>query len=64
MINVCCRHLTYLVLIEQIDLLPRLYGGFVIPESVLDELSAVKTPQLVHDWVTKCRLLLLSLMQA
>ena len=44
--------LNYLVLIEQIDLLPQLYGRVLIPESVLEELSALQTPQLVRDWAT------------
>ena len=44
--------LNYLVLIDQIDLLPQLYGRVLIPESVLDELSAVEAPQLVPFWST------------
>jgi len=54
MINGCCRHLTAQLfgLIEQIDLLPQLYDRVLIPESVLDELSAVETPQVVRDWAT------------
>jgi Predicted nucleic acid-binding protein, contains PIN domain len=43
--------LNYLVLINQIDLLPRLYGRFLIPESVHTELTAMETPQLVRTWV-------------
>ena len=42
--------LNYLVLINQIDLLPQLYGRFLIPESVYAELSATETPQLVRTW--------------
>jgi len=44
--------LNYLVLIHQIILLPDLYGRVLIPESVLEELSAIETPQLVRDWAT------------
>ncbi len=44
--------LNYLVLIHQINLLPNLYGLVLIPESVLDELSAIETPQLVRNWAT------------
>ena len=44
--------LNYLVLIHQINLLPQLYSRVLIPESVLDELSAVETPQLVRNWAT------------
>ena len=44
--------LNYLVLIHQIDLLPQLYGQVLIAESVLEELSAVETPQIVRNWAT------------
>jgi len=44
--------LNYLVLIDQINLLPDLYGRVLIPESVLGELSAIETPQLVRNWAT------------
>ena len=44
--------LNYLVLINQIDLLPQLYGRVRAPESVLAELSAPETPQLVRNWAT------------
>ena len=44
--------LNYLVLIHQINLLPELYGRVLIPESVLEELSAIETPQLVRNWAT------------
>lgn len=42
--------LNYLILINQIDLLPLIYGRFLIPESVRTELSANETPQLVRTW--------------
>ena len=44
--------LNYLVLINQINLLPQLYGRVSVPESVLDELSAPETPHVVRNWVT------------
>ena len=44
--------LNYLVLIHQINLLPELYNRVLIPESVLEELSAIETPQLVRNWAT------------
>src|SRR5690349_13278047 len=44
--------LNYLVLINQINLLPQLYGQVLISESVLEELSAIQTPQLVRNWAT------------
>ncbi len=44
--------LNYLVLIHQISVLPELYGRVLIPESVLDELRAIETPQLVCNWAT------------
>lgn len=37
--------LNYLVLIHQINLLPELYGRVLIPESVLNELNAMETPE-------------------
>ena len=44
--------LNYLVLINQIDLLRRLYGRVVIPASALDELRAPETPAVVRTWAT------------
>ena len=44
--------LNYLILIDHINLLPQLYGRVLIPESVLNELSAIETPQLVRNWAT------------
>ncbi len=44
--------LNYLVLIEHINLLPELYGRVLIPESVLQELSAIEAPQCVRNWAT------------
>jgi len=36
--------LSYLVTIEHIDLLPRLFGSILIPDTVRDELSSSKAP--------------------
>ena len=43
----------YLVVIEQIHLLPQLYGRIVIPPSVLRELTQTATPQSVRLWVDR-----------
>jgi predicted nucleic acid-binding protein len=43
--------LHYLVLIRQIDLLPRLFGGVAIPEVVRDELDQPTTPASVRTWI-------------
>lgn len=42
--------LNYLVLIEAIDLLPRLYGRIVVPAEVLRELSDDGAPPRVSEW--------------
>jgi len=41
----------YLILIGAIELLPKLYGQIVIPESVLSELNAGRSPAPVKLWV-------------
>ena len=43
--------LNYLILIKQIDLLPQLYSRVLIPASVLQELNAPETPDLVRTWI-------------
>lgn len=43
--------LCYLILIEQIELLPRLYGSVVIPTAVHQELLAVGAPAKVKAWM-------------
>jgi predicted nucleic acid-binding protein len=45
--------LNYLILIEAIDLLPRLYGRIVIPVEVLNELIDVGAPRRVSEWALK-----------
>jgi predicted nucleic acid-binding protein len=42
--------LNYLILIEQINLLPQLYTRVLIPGSVFEELSAPESPNLVRTW--------------
>jgi predicted nucleic acid-binding protein len=43
--------LRYLVLIDAIDLLPRLFGRVLIPEIVAAELSRPSTPLPVREWL-------------
>jgi predicted nucleic acid-binding protein len=43
--------LNYLVLINQIGLLPRLFSEVFVPDAVLEELSRPEAPQAVAQWV-------------
>lgn len=43
--------ISYLVAIEQIDLLPRLFETIRIPETVRDELAAPQAPPVVQAWI-------------
>ena len=43
--------LNYLVLIEAIDLLPRMYGRVLIPSAVWGELAQPRTPEPVLKWL-------------
>ena len=43
--------LNYLILIDQIDLLPRLFGGVIIPRAVRFELDQPATPTVVRSWI-------------
>ena len=43
--------INYLILIEHIDLLPRLFERVVIPGTVLSELSSHDAPPAVHRWI-------------
>jgi predicted nucleic acid-binding protein len=45
--------LNYLILIEAIELLPRLYGRIVIPVEVLNELIDEGAPRPVSEWAMK-----------
>lgn len=41
----------YLVLIEEIHILERLYGRILVPVAVVNELQTEKTPPLVKQWI-------------
>lgn len=43
--------LNYLVLIEAIEILPKLYQGVIIPPAVRAELSALEAPAVVRKWI-------------
>ena len=43
--------MNYLVLIQEIDLLPRLFGQVLIPPAVFDELNDPLTPCQVRTWL-------------
>lgn len=43
--------LSYLVLIKEIDLLPRLFGRVLIPPAVCDELQDPQAPAPIRKWI-------------
>jgi predicted nucleic acid-binding protein len=43
--------LRYLIEIEEVGILERLFGEVIIPEKVAEELDRPKTPQKVKDWM-------------
>ena len=43
---ICC-----LILIGEIELLPKLFSRMVLPDAVLSELSAEGSPAAVREWV-------------
>jgi predicted nucleic acid-binding protein len=45
--------LNYLVLIDQVDVLEKLYGTVAIPSAVLRELQSPSTPRIVKNWITQ-----------
>jgi predicted nucleic acid-binding protein len=45
--------INYLVLIKEIEVLPRLYGKIVIPEAVREELLRPEAPELVRTWTAQ-----------
>lgn len=45
--------LRYLLLIDEIELLPQLYGRVMIPQAVYDELSSSSAPALVQNWIAR-----------
>jgi predicted nucleic acid-binding protein len=42
----------YLVLIQHVDVLPRLYGRVIVPSAVVAELTHERTPELVRTWIS------------
>jgi len=44
--------ISYLIVIDQIELLPRLFDTISIPETVRDELAAPKAPLVVQQWIS------------
>jgi hypothetical protein len=45
--------LNYLVLIEAVEILPRLYGRVLIPPAVREELNQPNTPEQVRAWLAR-----------
>jgi predicted nucleic acid-binding protein len=43
--------LNYLVLIDQVEILPQLYGRVLIPPAVWEEFQRPETPEAVRAWV-------------
>jgi predicted nucleic acid-binding protein len=43
--------LHYFILLEHAEVLRNLYGQVIIPEAVLSELKAEKTPSMVKQWI-------------
>lgn len=43
----------YLLLIDQIDILPHLYNKVIIPSAVADELKASEAPPIVQNWINQ-----------
>lgn len=43
--------LNYLVLIDEIDLLPALFGRVLLPQAAFHELQHAKTPPKVQQWI-------------
>ncbi|NOT49461.1 MAG: DUF3368 domain-containing protein [Acidobacteria bacterium] len=43
--------LNYLILIGEIEILPKLFGKVLVPKAVWKELSALNSPDAVKDWI-------------
>ena len=43
--------LRYLIEIEEVHILPKLFGKVIIPEKVSEELQDPKTPEAVKGWI-------------
>ena len=44
--------LNYLVQIDAVELLPKLFGRIIVPAAVRDELSHPRSPAAVRAWIT------------
>ena len=45
--------INYLVLIEQVEILPRLYARVLVPPAVIEELTHPSTPECVRAWASR-----------
>jgi predicted nucleic acid-binding protein len=45
--------INYLILIQEIDILPKMYGKVVIPLAVHEELLRPVAPEIVRAWISK-----------
>jgi|HubBroStandDraft_1064217.scaffolds.fasta_scaffold462350_2 predicted nucleic acid-binding protein len=45
--------INYLILIQEIEILPALYGRILVPSSVCEELKRPRAPDLVRSWVSQ-----------
>jgi predicted nucleic acid-binding protein len=45
-----CSPLSVLVCLNQIDILPTLFGRVVVPPAVVSELAHPRSPQVLRDW--------------
>lgn len=43
--------INYLILIDQIQVLPHLFGQVILPQAVVEELTHERTPEAVRQWV-------------
>ena len=43
--------INYLVLIDEIELLPQIFGNVLVPNAVWTELKAEGSPQAIKDWI-------------
>lgn len=44
--------LRYLILIEEVRVLPALYGRVIVPPAVVTELNQERTPSIVREWLS------------
>ena len=42
--------ISYLILIDEVDVLPLLYGEIFVPQAVFQELTALDAPEKVREW--------------